>query len=383
MLVDEHRGQRLHALDGVPVGDLLEDLARAAGCRSPSSLARARTSSVSSSSRHGGAQSRGDRLEGALVGDRERPDLLDLVAPELHPQRVLLGGREDVDDAAADRELAALLHEVDPGVRRAGEPSHDVVELDLVTDRELDRLQVGEPADLRLEHRADRGHDHLERAVGRRRCRGAGAGAARRAGVRRCRCAGTAARAAASPRRGSRRPATGPSGHPSAVDQVLGLARRRGDGQHGAAGVDEALDHERAQRARARSGRARGRARRGRPRIAAARVSSERTRSARALTPTGLLLHSRQHERPPHTPGRGFEGVAGPVYEVPTTPRSASLRSTQNSLPSGSASTTQPVPSPRTSRWSSSCGRADAERGGRPPRPGCRRRVAGRSAAGS
>ena len=33
------------------------------------------------------------RLQGALVGDREGADLLDLVAPELHPQRVLLGRR--------------------------------------------------------------------------------------------------------------------------------------------------------------------------------------------------------------------------------------------------------------------------------------------------
>ena len=52
--------------------------------------------------------------DGALVGDGERPDLLDLVTPELHPQRVLLGRREDVDDAAADGELAATLDQVDP-----------------------------------------------------------------------------------------------------------------------------------------------------------------------------------------------------------------------------------------------------------------------------
>ena len=112
------------------------------------------------------------RLEGALVGDREGPDLLDLVAPELHPQRVLLGRREDVDDAAADGELAALLDQVDPGVRRAGQPAYDVVELDLVTDGELDRLEVGEPLDLRLEDRADRRDDHLDAGRWRRRSPG-------------------------------------------------------------------------------------------------------------------------------------------------------------------------------------------------------------------
>ena len=55
-------------------------------------------------------------LQGALVGDLEVADLLDVVAPELDPQRVLLGRREDVEDAAADGELAALLDQVDPGV---------------------------------------------------------------------------------------------------------------------------------------------------------------------------------------------------------------------------------------------------------------------------
>ena len=52
-------------------------------------------------------------LDRALVGHRERADLLDLVAEELHAQRVLLRGREDVDDATPDRELAASLDEVD------------------------------------------------------------------------------------------------------------------------------------------------------------------------------------------------------------------------------------------------------------------------------
>ena len=92
--------------------------------------ARARTSSVSSSSRHGGAHrpcSATSRR--ALVGDREGADLLDLVAPELHPQRVLLGRREDVEDAAAHRELAALLDQVDAGVRGRGQRVDDVVEV--------------------------------------------------------------------------------------------------------------------------------------------------------------------------------------------------------------------------------------------------------------
>ena len=84
-----------------------------------------------------------DLLEGALVGDREGADLLDVVAPELHPQRVLLGRREHVDDAAADRELAALLDQVDAGVRRVRQPAYDVLERRGVARRQLDRLEVG------------------------------------------------------------------------------------------------------------------------------------------------------------------------------------------------------------------------------------------------
>ena len=70
-----------------------------------------------------------DRGQRALVGDGEAADLLDLVAPELHPQRVLLGRREDVEDAAADGELAPLGDQVGPGVGDVGQPPHHRVEL--------------------------------------------------------------------------------------------------------------------------------------------------------------------------------------------------------------------------------------------------------------
>ena len=130
------------------------------------------------------------RLEGALVGDREGADLVHLVAEELHPQRVLLGGREDVEDAAADGELAALLDQVHAGVRRVGERRDDVVELDLLAGDELDRHQVGEALDLRLQHRAHRGDDDVAAARSPAPRRGGRAGAARRADGRRCRCGG-------------------------------------------------------------------------------------------------------------------------------------------------------------------------------------------------
>ena len=50
-----------------------------------------------------------DRMQRALRERRERADALDLVAEELDAERLAAGRREDVDDAAADGELAALL----------------------------------------------------------------------------------------------------------------------------------------------------------------------------------------------------------------------------------------------------------------------------------
>ena len=104
-------------------------------------------------------------LEAALVGDLEVAHLLDRVAPQLEPQRVLLGRREDVDDAAADREVAALLDQVDPGVGGGDEPGEQVVEVDLVTGPHRDRLEVAEPGDHRLQQAAHRRHHDLHRAA--------------------------------------------------------------------------------------------------------------------------------------------------------------------------------------------------------------------------
>ncbi len=103
-------------------------------------------------------------LQGALVGDLEVADLLDVVAPELDAQRVFLGRREHVEDAAAHGELAALLDQFDPGVRGCGERLDDRVQVGGLTGAQGHRLQVAEALDLGLEHRADRGDDDGDRA---------------------------------------------------------------------------------------------------------------------------------------------------------------------------------------------------------------------------
>ncbi len=60
-----------------------------------------------------------ERMQRALGERRERAQRLDLVAEELDAHRLAAGRREDVDDAAAHGDLAALLDALDPRV--AGE----------------------------------------------------------------------------------------------------------------------------------------------------------------------------------------------------------------------------------------------------------------------
>src|SRR3954471_15660378 len=108
-------------------------------------------------------------LEAALVGDLEPAHLFDGVTPELHPQWVFLGRREDVEDAAADSELPTPLDHVDARVGDAREAPYDVIEVDVIARTQADRLEVTEVGDLRLEHRAhgrDDDGDAVRRPVG-------------------------------------------------------------------------------------------------------------------------------------------------------------------------------------------------------------------------
>ena len=98
-----------------------------------------RPSAASASSRCSGVELGGgvelDPLglaERALGEGREPADRLDLVAEQLEPRRALLGRAEDVEDAAADRELAALVDLVDALVARPDEQLGDVAEVDLL-----------------------------------------------------------------------------------------------------------------------------------------------------------------------------------------------------------------------------------------------------------
>ena len=97
------------------------------------------------------------RVQAALVGDPEVADLLDAVAPELHPQRVFLGGREHVQDAAAHGDLAAVLDQVGADVADVHQAGDGLLEVGVLAGPQRDRLQVAQPADHRLEQAAHRG----------------------------------------------------------------------------------------------------------------------------------------------------------------------------------------------------------------------------------
>ena len=249
-LVDQRRGQGLHALDGDALGQLVGQLAQLGVLGAQLGGAAAYGVGEEELAARRGPEPLHPaalvRPHGALVGHGEEADLVDLVAEELHPDGVLVGGREDVDDAAADGVLATLLDQVDAGVRRAREARDDVLERDLLARLQLHRLEVGETLDLRLEDRADRGDDDLERPVDR-----VGAGVLEPAQHGQPATHGVAARA--EPLVGQRLPGrverdgVGVEQVGELGGEVLGLAHRRRDDEDRAAGVDQALDHERSQ----------------------------------------------------------------------------------------------------------------------------------------
>ena len=81
-----------------------------------------------------------DRMQRPLGEGGERAHLLDLVAVELDPERLAAGRREDVDEPAADGELAALLGALHPLVARQRKLLREAVETGLAADLEPDRL---------------------------------------------------------------------------------------------------------------------------------------------------------------------------------------------------------------------------------------------------
>ncbi len=236
-LVDQHRGQRLHALDGDALGDLPQQLAQLRVRLGEGRRPGAHVLGEQQLTAGRGPQSVSGDLQGPLVGDLEVADLLDVVAPELDPEGVLLGRREDVQDPAAHGELPALLDQLHTGVRRCRERVHDLAQIRGLPTAQRHGLQVAEALDLRLEHGTHRCDDDLDRAGLR----------VVRPGVREPAQHGeTAADGVGAGREplvgqglpgGELRHGVGGQQGPQGRGQVLGLAAGGGDGQHGASGL--------------------------------------------------------------------------------------------------------------------------------------------------
>jgi hypothetical protein len=96
----------------------------------------------------------------------ELAERLDLVAPVLEADRATRGPGEDVEDAAADRELAAMFDHVRARVPERDQPLGEIVRRQLDPLDQLDRRDLAEGGDEAL-HRGERGGDQDERALGR------------------------------------------------------------------------------------------------------------------------------------------------------------------------------------------------------------------------
>jgi len=234
---------------GVPSA-IRSSISASSGCCSESSAARARTRGINSSSRQGGAH----RPASAISSERWSATLnqrtSSTVPPELDPDGVLLGRREDVHDAAPDREVTAHFHQVGPRVADHHEALDEVVQHHLVARSQRDGFEVPQAGQLRLEQAADGGDHDLQRAgrrvVGSRVCEPTTHGESASDGVGAGGQPLVRQRLPARVERDRRRRQQAAQ----RADQVLGLATGRGDGQHRPAGASPARHLPRARRRR-------------------------------------------------------------------------------------------------------------------------------------
>ena len=145
-LLNQHRGEGLHALHGDALADLLQHVGGAGDGVGQGGGALAHRVGEDQLAAGGGGDG-AQRLDGALVGDGEGGDLVDLVAEEVHAHRPGLGGREDVEDAAAHGVLAAGLDHVDARVGGGLQAAGGLLQADGQTGGQLDGLELAEPGD--------------------------------------------------------------------------------------------------------------------------------------------------------------------------------------------------------------------------------------------
>ena len=242
---DQRGDERLHALARDALGQVLQQLAQrrvvlvGAGQRGGAFADGVGEQQLAAA----GCVEHVDGVGGALVGDRERAQLADLVAPELDAHGVLGGRREHVDDAAAHRELAARGDHLDARVGQLDEAHEQGVEVVGVADAQVDGVERAQAGGDGLDEAA-RGRD--EHARGRVRGQAAEQGEPAPHRVR----AGREALVREGLPAGEHRNGARVDQIRGGGAQVLGLAVGGGDGEHGAV-FGERGGEERAQRRRA------------------------------------------------------------------------------------------------------------------------------------
>ena len=107
-----------------------------------------------------------ERVRRPLVVDRELAEAIDLVAPQVDAHGRVGGRREDVDDRAAHRDLAAMLDLILTAVARVHEAADELVAVAALADLDLDRLDLLDVGAEALDERPDRRDDHVGRPVG-------------------------------------------------------------------------------------------------------------------------------------------------------------------------------------------------------------------------
>ncbi len=166
-LLDQQRGDGLHALGPVALRHRVQQIGQLRVLRQQGASASADRVGERQFATRRREQAVRQRLQGALIGHCEGADLVHLVAEELQAHRVRLGRREHVQDAAAQSELAAPLHQIGTGVADAHQLAGQLGRIGLTADPDGDRFGVGGLHGDRLQQGPHRHHDHCRHRGGR------------------------------------------------------------------------------------------------------------------------------------------------------------------------------------------------------------------------
>ncbi len=158
------REPRLHAVEQGTVGQLLP-LVATPRCRAHQ---RGRDAAHVVVGHQLATAEEGDGVDAGrrpLVGDVETSQAVDLVAPQVDPDGLVIGRGEDIDDAAPHGQLAAVFHQGLAPVTHAHQPGDQLVDHQRVTLGDGYGTGGVAPRPELLEDGLDRGHYHAGRAV--------------------------------------------------------------------------------------------------------------------------------------------------------------------------------------------------------------------------